>query len=283
MTKREYFNTETFTASAELYHYGSQPITNMELAWDIKTSDNKPIASGRFKKQNIQVSTLTSLGEIKASLSKIVSPQKLIISLRVGKVIRNEWNIWVYPKAPIFEEKNFIIARTMDESTIVSLKQGKNVLMLPDVKQLLGKKGSFQNHFWNPIMFRSEPMTMGTLVINQHPAFKYFPTEFYTNWQWWNIIGNAVTMNLEGTPISYHPLLQSIDTYDRCLKQGIIFEARVESGKLLMACIDFETDIENRPAAQQLLYSLKQYISGPDYNPAESLPLGFFIKMFKKS
>jgi hypothetical protein len=280
-TKREYFNTETFTASAELYHYGNHPLTNMELAWDIKTLDNKTIASGKFKKQNIQVSTLTTLGDIKASLSKIVSPQKLKVTIHVGKGIKNEWDIWVYPKTPRVEEENFIIARTMDESTIVALKTGKNVLMLPDVKQLAGKNGSFQNHFWNPIMFRSEPMTMGTLVKNQHQAFKYFPTEFYTNWQWWNIINNAVIMNLEGTPVSYQPLLQSIDTYDRCLKQGIIFEAQVEKGKLLMVCIDFEK-IGNNPAAQQLLYSLKQYISGADFNPSQSLSVDFFKKMFKR-
>jgi Glycosyl hydrolases family 2, sugar binding domain/Glycosyl hydrolases family 2 len=282
LTKREYFNTETFTASAELYHYGDQPLTNMELIWDIKTSDNKTIASGIFKKQNIQVSTLTILGDIKASLSKIVSPKKLKVTIHVGKAIKNEWDIWVYPKTPKVEEKNFTIARTMDESTIVALKNGKNVLMLPDVNQLVGKNGSFQNHFWNPIMFRSEPMSMGTLVKNQHPAFKYFPTEFYTNWQWWNIISNAVTINLEGTPVSYRPLLQTIDTYDRCLKQGIIFEAQVENGKLFMVCIDFEKDIANRPATQQLLYSIKQYISGADFNPAQSLPVDFFMKMFKK-
>jgi hypothetical protein len=124
-------------------------------------------------------------------------------------------------------------------------------------------------------------MTMETLVKNQHQAFKYFPTEFYTNWQWWNIINNAVIMNLEGTPVSYQPLLQSIDTYDRCLKQGIIFEAQVEKGKLLMVCIDFEK-IGNNPAAQQLLYSLKQYISGADFNPSQSLSVDFFKKMFKR-
>jgi hypothetical protein len=279
--KREYLNTETFSANAELYHYGNQPLTNVDLTWDIKSSDNSTIASGRFKKQSIQVSTLTTLGDIKASLSKVISPNKLTVTIHVGRNIKNEWNIWVYPKSPVVKENNFIVARSMDESTIAALKNGKNVLLLPDVKQLAGKKGSFQNHFWSPIMFRSEPMTMGTLVKNQHPAFNYFPTEFYTNWQWWNIISNAVTINLEGTPVGYRPILQSIDTYDRCLKQGIIFEAQVEKGKLLMACIDFEKGTANSPAAQQLLYSLKKYVSGTDFNPSQSLPVDFFIKMFK--
>jgi hypothetical protein len=281
VVKREYFNTDIFTASAQLYHYGNKPLTNMDLTWDIKTTDQKTVASGKFKKQNIQVSTLTTLGDIKASLSNIISPQKLFVTVHVGKVIKNEWEIWVYPETPVVEEKNYIIARNMDEPTISALKKGKNVLMLPDVNNLIAEHCAFQNHFWSPVMFRRGPLTMGTLVKNQHPAFKYFPTEFYSNWQWWNIISNAVMMNLEGSPAGYRPLLQPIDTYDRCQKKGIIFEARVGKGKLLMACIDFEKDIANRPASQQLLYSLKQYVSGSDFNPAQSLPVDFFVKMFK--
>lgn len=253
----------------------------MEPGWDIKTTDHKTVASGKFKKQNIGVSTLTTLGDIKASLSKIVSAQKLFVTVRVGKAIKNEWEIWVYPKTPVVEEKDYIIARTMDEPTITALKNGKNVLMLPDISKLTGDRCAFQNQFWNPIMFRRGPLTMGTLVKNQHPVYQYFPTEFYTNWQWYNIISNAVMMNLEGTPAGYRPLLQPIDTYDRCLKKGIIFEARVEKGKLLMACIDFEKDIANRPASQQLLYSLKQYVSGTDFKPEQSLPVDLFVKMFK--
>lgn len=122
---------------------------------------------------------------------------------------------------------------------------------------------------------------MGTQVKYQHPAFREFPSEFYTDWQWWNIVSNAVTLDLEGTPDKFRPLLQSIDTYDRCLKEGIIFEAKVGKGKLLMAAIDFEKNIANRPATSQLLFSLKKYISGTEFNPDQSLPAEFITAMFK--
>lgn len=280
--KREYYNNETFTASAELYHYGNQPLSNTTLVWDIKTSDNRIIASGKFKKKDFQVSTLSEIGNINAPLSKISSPQKLTITIHAGTEISNKWDIWVYPRIPVAEENNYIIANKINESIINALKKGENVLILPDIKQLEGKNSSFQNHFWCPIMFRWDPLSMGTLVKDQHPAFELFPTEFYTNWQWWNIISNSVTMDLDETPLSYRPLLQSIDTYDRCLKQGIIFEACVENGKILMACIDFEKNIDNRPAAQQLLFSLQKYISGNNFNPDQKLPVNYFVKMFKK-
>ena len=283
MPKREYFTDESFIASVEIYHYGEEPIIGANLYWDIKSADNKIIASGKFKKQVIQISSLTPIGDIKASLSRANSPQKLTVTVYVGTDIRNEWDIWVYPKKmPLVKQDGYIIASQMDDATISALQEGKNVLLLPDIKQLEGKKGSFQNHFWCPIMFRWEPMTMGTLVRSQHPAFRDFPSDFYTGWQWWNIISNAMTLDLEGTPFDFRPLLQSIDTYDRCLKEGIIFEAKVVKGKLLMAAIDFTKNIETRPASQQLLYSLKKYVSGPEFNPEQSLPVTFFSKMFKK-
>lgn len=280
--KREYLNDETFTASAEIYHYDKEPLIGVDLYWDVKSAD-KVIASGKFKKQIVPASALTSIGDIKASLARVLSPQKLTVTIYAGKSVRNEWNIWVYPrKLPLVKQDEVLVASSMDESVISALKDGRNVLLLPDVKQLEGKKGSFQNHFWCPIMFRWEPLTMGTLVKNQHPAFRDFPSEFYTGWQWWNIINNAVTLDMEGTPDSFRPLLQSIDTYDRCLKEGIIFEAKVEKGKLLMAAIDFDRNIANRPATHQLLYSLKKYVSGNEFNPEHSLPVGFISRMFKK-
>jgi len=283
MPKREYFNDETFTATAEIYHYNKEPLIGTDLYWDIKSADNKVVASGRFKKQIIPVSSLTPLGDIKASLARIYAAQKLTVTVYAGATIKNEWNIWVYPKKlPVVDEEGFVIATRMDDETVSALKSGKNVLLLPDTRQLEGKKSSFQNHFWCPIMFRWEPMTMGTLVKNQHPAFRDFPGEFYTNWQWWNIISNAVTVDLEGTPNTFRPLLQSIDTYDRCLKEGIIFEAKVEKGKLLMAAIDFEKNMNNRPASQQLLYSLKKYVSGNEFDPDQTLSVGFISAMFKK-
>jgi hypothetical protein len=283
MPKREYFNDENFIAAAEIYHYGKEPLIGANLYWEIKSTDNKMVATGKFKKQVIPVSSLTPIGEIKASLSRMSPAQKLTITIFAGTEIQNSWEIWVYPKKrALVKEESFLVSSKMDDETVNALNDGMKVLLLPDIKQLEGKKGSFQNHFWCPIMFRWEPLTMGTLVKNLHPAFHEFPSESFTSWQWWNIISNAVTLDLEGTPSAFRPILQSIDTYDRCLKEGIIFEAKVGKGKLLMAAVDFEKNISNRPASQQLLYSLKKYVSGNEFNPDQTLPIEFISAMFKK-
>ena len=282
ISKRSYFSDETFTARAELYHYGSQSLKNLEARWEITAQNNQIMASGKFAKHNVKTGSLDSLGIISATFAGISAEQKLTVTIYAGEN-KNSWEIWVFPRnQPKMEAKNFIISRSFDSTTIATLENGGNVLMLPDLRQLEGKQPDFQNHFWCPIMFRWEPMTMGALINTESPAFKDFPTDFYTNWQWWDIINNSKTLVLEGTPQEFTPLLQIIDTYDRCLKQGVIFEAKVGKGKLLMASIDFEKNINKRPASQQLLYSLKRYISGPDFNPNVNIDINYLAAKFKK-
>jgi hypothetical protein len=281
LKKRTYFSDETLIASAELYHYGAAPLENLEASWNLRTRSNQGIASGRFEKKTIPIGTLASLGQISVPLSGAGPAQTLTVTIEAG-AFRNSWDIWVYPRdLPETKADEPVVARTADQALAV-LDRGGRVLLLPDVKQLEGKKAEFQNHFWCPIMFRWEPMSMGTLVKHRHPVFRDFATEFYTDWQWWDIVSNSRVLDLDGTVDGFRPLVQIIDAYDRCLKEGILFEARVGKGRLLMAAIDFERNIAQRPAARQLLYSLKNYAASPAFRPVSTLTADRLKGIFKK-
>jgi hypothetical protein len=41
----------------------------------------------------------------------------------------------------------------------------------------------------------------------------------------------------------------------------------VGNGKLIMAGVDLQSDLENRPEGKQLLYSLKSYMTNNKFNP----------------
>ncbi len=280
--KREYYYDETFEADIEIYHYYNQPLKNLIPHWTLTDTSGSIIRTGVLPETTISVSTVSSLGHLSISFNAIKIPNKLTLTIHVGQDIRNSWEIWVYPRdhTPI-DHNSFVEADTLEEA-ITGLNAGRNVLLLPDIRKIEGKQGSFQNHFWNPIMFRWEPMTMGALIQDKHPMFKDFPTEFYTNWQWWHIINHSRTMMLDQATPDLTPTLQVIDTYDRCLKLGTIFEAKVAGGKLLMASIDFNTNQQNRPASQQLLHSLRGYIAGPSFNPTVELSAEFIASLFKK-
>lgn len=88
--------------------------------------------------------------------------------------IHNEWDVWVYPEQPKTEQHNFVYTRTWNDETKQWLNEGKNVLLIPE--KCKGRKAHFASHFWNPIMFNWNPMIVGTLIDNEHPAFRDFPT-----------------------------------------------------------------------------------------------------------
>jgi hypothetical protein len=280
LKKRTFYTDEPLQAEAEVYHYGAQALENLPSGWHLTDGTGHRIAAGAWEKRTVTSGTLAPLGTVSASLSSAQGNQKLTLNVWAGN-FTNSWDIWVYDRAlPEPEMGGVIVAHTAEEA-LPALGEGRRVLLLPDIQKIDGKNADFQNHFWCPIMFRWDPMSMGTLVRSRHPAFKEFATDFFTEWQWWEIVDHARILNLDDTARELRPLAQVIDTYDRCLKEGILFEARVGKGRLLMASIDFEKNMDRRPAARQLLYSLKQYAASSSFHPKASLTPARLKAFFK--
>ena len=92
-----------------------------------------------------------------------------------------------------------------------------------------------------------------------------------TVWQWWDILNYSTALELDELK-EITPLIQSIDSYETNQKLGISFEAKVGKGKLFVLCADPEKKIDERPAMQQLLTSVRNYVSSGHFNPTKSLP-----------
>lgn len=121
-------------------------------------------------------------------------------------------------------------------------------------------------------MFNWDPMIVGTLIQNQHPAFRDFPTQAYADWQWWDILNGATALELNELR-NITPLIQSIDSYETNRKLGITFEANVSNGKLFVHCADIPKNIDDRMAMQQLLASVRNYVASEQFRPKETLQL----------
>lgn len=119
-------------------------------------------------------------------------------------------------------------------------------------------------------MFNWKPMIVGTRIEHRHPVFRDFPTSYYADWQWWDILNYATAVDLTDMPV-LTPIIQSIDTYEVNRKLGISFEARVGSGKLFVLSVDPSKDIGKRPAMQQLLTSVRNYVASARFTPAVAL------------
>jgi hypothetical protein len=104
-----------------------------------------------------------------------------------------------------------------------------------------------------------------------HPVFRDFPTDYHSDWQWWELIHSSYAMILDDLPATLRPLVQPIDTWFEARRLGLLFEARVDGGKLMVCSVDIESDLKNRHAARQFRKSLMDYLSSPDFNPSGEL------------
>ena len=250
------------------------------MSWTIAHGDRAPIAAGTLPIKDIPQGALTEIGQITAPLAKAPAPRKLTLSLAVGGTeFHNHYDLWVYPPTvDTAPPPGVVVSRVLDEDALAVLAWGGRLVLLPKPESLAGGiPGFFASDFWCYPMFRrgDPPGTLGLLCDPEHPALADFPTEFHSNWQWFPIVMNSCALVLDDTPQTFRPVVQVIDNFDkdRNHKLGMIFEAKVGDGRLLVCTSDLPS-LADKPEARQLLASLLDYAASPQFQPKGALMPG---------
>ena len=121
--------------------------------------------------------------------------------------------------------------------------------------------------FWTRYMNPAWGRMVGLSIDKKHAALSKFPTASYFDWQWTELVKNARVINLDRLPKNLQPIVQPIDDWNRNYKLGMIFEAKVGRGKLLVSSADLENDLETRIVARQLRKSILDYMVSAKFNP----------------
>ena len=74
-------------------------------------------------------------------------------------------------------------------------------------------------------------------------------------------------MQLDLLPASLRPLVQPIDTWFENRRLGLLFEAKVGPGKLMVCSMNLATDLDQRLVAQQMRQSLIAYMESEAFTP----------------
>ena len=275
--KSAWFCDETFTAKAEVYNFSGSALRNAKIRWSMTDSAGKTVARGSLKTQTVGVDGVFPVGEFSIPLNKVEGAQKMTVHLSVGGEIGNSWDIWVFPRNPSLmrSDDDVLYTTEFDDRAKSYLAAGKKVVFTPAPGKVKGRKSTFHNHFWNPIMFAWAPMTIGCLIHADEPVFADFPTSYHTDWQWWDILENAKVIEMQETPRELRPFIQVIDSFDNNEKLGIGFEARVGGGRLLVLAVDTRKKLDERPATRQLLESIDKYVRSDRFDPQVELDESF--------
>lgn len=283
LDKRTFENTETFAASVEVLHYGPHDLRDAVVVWTIRDTQGGVVQQGQFEKTTLVTGGNTPLGEIRVSLDGAAAAKKLVLTVAVhGTEYANDWDFWVYPaKQDMATDDTALIAVRFDETVEAALNAGKTVMLLPEPAVLKEKEmGRFVPVFWSPVHFPDQPITMGLLCSPSHPALALFPTEFHTNWQWWELMTQSSAAVMDAAPRDFEPIVRMVDGFTKNRRLYNLFEARVGRGKLLFCSMDITTDPDKRIAARQLRRSLLAYVGSDTFAPAGTLTMDFVKGLF---
>jgi hypothetical protein len=188
----------------------------------------------------------------------------------------------VYPaSSPLNASPDILIATTLDDKALAALKAGGKVLLVPPPATIKGDELGrvqigFSSIFWNTAWTgRQPPHTLGILCDPKHAALKEFPTEYHSNWQWWELVSRSHPFILKGTPDNFRPVVHAIDDWVTNRKLALVFEAQVGGGKLLACGVDIASDLDHRPVARQMRRSLLDYMASPQFNPKGQLTVDY--------
>ena len=266
--KAVYQSDESFIADVEISNYWNKTF-NKNIKWNISNDNGKLLKSGSIESGNIKIGhNEIPNGKIEFDLKDIKIATKLSVDIEIeGTEFSNKWDIWVYPKNVDIDYGKVKYTKDYNQAK-KWLDKGMTVLYNPDWKTLSGIEGKFVPVFWSPVHFPKQAGTMGLLCDENHNALKDFPTENYTNWQWWDLNINSRTL-ITDSIIGGDPIVKMIDNFTNNRRLASVYEGSVGKGKVIISSIDLDSDLDNRPVARQMLYSLINYMNSSSFNPSD--------------
>lgn len=266
-----YNSSETFKADIEIAHFGREELKQAKVLYSIKDEFGKIYAHGTLAVTDIPIGNMNRTGSVEFPLGTINSAKKLNLEVAIeGTEAINDWDFWVYPATAKLVGGSVYTTDTLDVKALEILQKGGNVLITAAGKVSYGKEvvQQFTPVFWNTSWFKMRPPhTTGILVNPKHPLFRHFPTEYHSNLQWWELLNRAQVMQFTGFPEAFQPTIQSIDTWFISRKIGMLFEANVLNGKVIMTTMDITTDPDQRIVARQMHKAILHYMNSDQFRP----------------
>ena len=271
--KYVYRGGEAFRAKVQCAHYGPEDRLAGEIAWRVEGPDGAVCREGRLPIAVARGEVASADGEVAFALPAVEKAGRYVLQLEfAGRAERNDYAIWVYPKVEPASDA-VVTVRSVEEGRKL-MKRGKKVLCILDRTAFPtnGVQGLFASDFWCFPMFRSIcesmkcPVAPGTLGLSMdpgHPALKGFPTATHSDYQWFDIVMNSVSIPLEGMAGSPMPIVRTIDNVERNHTLALVYEQVDRAGRMVVCGSDLIA-LKGNPAAEQLHASLVNYLKGSE-------------------
>jgi hypothetical protein len=239
ISKLVFENNETFSATIQVANF-SKAALSQNLSWNIKDEKGTVVFNGLLPANTVPIGNEWMAGEIKQALSSVSKPSRMVLTIAVG-AYENSWDFFVYPSEKKEIKENILVTQQLDSTALAVLNNGGKVLLSFKKGTVLPQKGGnvqigFSSIFWNTSWTnRQAPTTLGILCNPAHPAFNEFPTQYHSNYQWWDAMSNSNAIQFDSIDKNLQPILRVIDDWYTAKPLGLLFECKIGNGKLLFS------------------------------------------------
>lgn len=286
-----YTEAEMLDVPVEVYHAGEAPVEHVNCTYTLSGLGEE--LRGRLPLGTLPVGKNIEAGRIVQPLASITTPTKATLTVLLtdesdGEVIgRNHWDFWIYPSKDVEPAtEDIYIADMLDDKAIDVLQQGGKVLLTAAGKVTYGSDivQHYLPVFWNTSWFKMRPPhTTGASIDTAHPLFAHgFPTDDWGNLNWWELLNKAQVMNLADFPVDYQSPIQPIDTWHISRKLGMLVEANVLNGRLLMTTMDITGNLDRRIVARQMRNAILRYMQSADFSPTLTIEPAVITDLYTK-
>ena len=291
-----YRTKERFSYEILFVNMRPVPLQDARVRVSIRTDTGQETTGEERFLGTLDPSRLLHLGTGELPLPDSNRPQVLTVRVSlVGTDVENEYELYVYPPVseadPLSdraESPGDIVITDRTQEMLRALEDGKRVLFFGGrLRPKRRIEGTYCTDFWCYPMFSSisksmgkpEPVgTMGLCLNPAHPAFRLFPTADHTSPAWWNIVTGAPLAILDDLPVT--PIVWMIDNPARCHRIGLLYEAAVGAGRLLVCQADLRQ--KDSPEQRWLYRSLTAYLESEAFAPQERLTPEQLLQLYEE-
>lgn len=256
---------ETLCFGTRVANYGRSALSGA-LEWSL-LSDSLHL-SGACPAVPAPVGCLTDTGSVSVSLEGIRKPEKARLILRYAGV-ENEYPLWIYPEAEVKCPETVLECRSLDDRALACLAAGGRVYLTPDsTPEALphSLKAQFSPDFWSVCTFPHQAGGMGQLIRKEHPLFDAFPTESWSEWQWWPMANGRALM----LPERIDAIVTEMDSYAFLRPMAKLFECRCGGGRLMVSSLGLH-QLQRYPEARALQRAIYAYMASDAFQPEQEL------------
>lgn len=272
---------EMFVAKVSLRTTAVNIPPECTVQWLMTDEDGETLGEGHFP-VTVSEAGLLEIGSVFCRMPEEVRrPTRLHLVLSLTDTdVCNVYDLMLYPAIgmPALSSTETFVVINSPKDALALLEQGKRVLLLPEEWENT-IPGFYCTDFWCYPMFRDicesmgKPVAVGTMglcIQSDHPALAQFPSENYSTPQWYDIVSHSSCAILDCVDTGFRPIVQMIDNFERNHRLGILWEAAVGTGKLLV-CTSRLSEIATRPEARWFARSILAYAGSDAFAPEQTM------------